>query len=57
MSGNTYKVDIKTRDGECYEVIGATYECDGLLLIINQGEDQYIFPMDFVEHVFAEVEE
>ena len=48
-----YKIVIKTRDNEEYIVRHAGYECDGILLIINQGEDQFLFPMDFVVCIIA----
>ena len=52
-----YKILIYTRDGKMFELRHASYECDGMVLIINQGDNQYIFPMDWVEHIEAEVEE
>lgn len=52
-----YKIVIKTRDNEEYIVRHAGYECDGILLIINQGEDQFLFPMDFVVCIIATLED
>lgn len=50
----TYKLEIHCADGMIYDIDNATYECDGLLLIVNQGDDQFVFAMEYINYFKAE---
>ena len=52
----TWKLAIYTTDDNFYEVDNAEYECDGLMLIVNRGEEQFVFNMDYIKWFKAELE-
>lgn len=51
-----FKLDITTKDNS-FTVNHSTYECDGLLLVINRGDEQFVFNMDYIKFFRAEREE
>lgn len=56
MDESLYKLDITTQD-RFFTVDHCQYECDGLMLVINRGEEQFIFNMDYIHFIRAEREE
>ena len=59
MNEDTFDLVIYCNGGslgdKVFEVKSANYECDGCLLIVDQGEDsQFVFNMDFVKYFTAE---
>ena len=55
MSG-TWKLTIYSTDDNFFTVDGCTYECDGLILVVNRGEEQFLFNMDYIKWFKAELE-
>ena len=55
MNG-TWKLTIYSTDDKYFDVNNAEYECDGLMLIVNRGEEQFVFNMDYVKWFKAELE-
>lgn len=55
MEESLYKLDITTED-RFFTVDHCQYECDGLILAINRGDEQFVFNMDYVKFFRAERE-
>lgn len=52
-----FRLEIKCKDGAEFAVNHCTYECDGLILAIGRGEEQFVFNMEYVLYFRAEREE
>ena len=51
-----FKLDITTED-KFFTIDHSTYECDGLILVINRGDEQFVFNMNYISFFRAEREE
>lgn len=55
MEESLYKLDITTEE-QFFTVDHCQYECDGLMLVINRGDEQFVFNMDYIKFFRAERE-